>query len=91
MDRPMDDKTISISISGDKREFVAEELAIGGYANEAEVVNAGLALLEKRRKIETLKALIAEGDADFDCGDSMTLDEPGELARYIIENAKALK
>jgi antitoxin ParD1/3/4 len=91
MGNAMDDAAISVVISGEKREFIAEELVAGGYTDEADVVNAALSLLEKRRKIETLRALIAEGDADFERGDFMTFDEPGELTRYIVENAEVLK
>jgi putative addiction module CopG family antidote len=64
----MDDNTISVSISDERRQFIAAELATGHYADEADVVDAALGLLETRRKICTLRTLIAEGDADIAAG-----------------------
>ncbi|MDB5526864.1 MAG: type toxin-antitoxin system ParD family antitoxin [Rhizobium sp.] len=87
----MSEDRISVPLSDEKREFIAERIASGDYADEAEVLDAALALLEKRQKIEILRALIAEGDDDFERGDYMTFDEPGELTRYIVDNAEALK
>lgn len=87
----MSEDRISVPLSDEKREFIAERIAWGDYTDEAEVLDAALALLEKRQKIEILRALIAEGDDDFERGDYMTFDEPGELTRYIVDNAEALK
>jgi putative addiction module CopG family antidote len=58
-------ESITVSISGEKREFVAEQMATGNYSNEADVVDKALALLQAREKIGTLRALIAEGDTDI--------------------------
>jgi len=87
----MDDGKLSVAVSDHRREFIEEELAAGTYASEAEVVDAGLELLERSKKVGVLRALIAEGDADFERGDFMSFHEPGELSRYIIDNADALK
>ena len=86
----MDDGKLSIAISEGRREFIEEELASGGYADEAAVIEAALDLLERQRKTQTLRELIAEGDADFERGDFMSFHEPGELSRYIIENVDKL-
>ena len=86
----MDDGKLSVAISDSRREFIEGELASGSYADEAAVVEAALDLFERHRKAETLRELIAEGDADFARGDFMSFHEPGELSRYIIENADKL-
>ena len=64
----MDDKTISISISGDEQEFIAAQIASGNYADEKELLHAGLASLERETKLRELRRLIAEGDADIAAG-----------------------
>ena len=64
----MDDGKISIAVSDERREFIATELAKGNYSDEAGVVDAALELLETRRKVGVLRALIAEGDADIAAG-----------------------
>lgn len=64
----MSDDTITVSISEEEREFVAEQLATGNYSDEADVVRAALSLLKVQQKVGTLRALIAEGDADVAAG-----------------------
>ena len=64
----MDDNTISISVSEERRQFIAAEMATGHYADEADVVDVALGLLETRKKIGVLRTLIAEGDADIAAG-----------------------
>jgi antitoxin ParD1/3/4 len=87
----MDDHTISISVSDEEQAFIAAEIAAGRYASEREVLRAGLAVLEHETKLRELRTLIAEGDADFERGDYMTFNEPGELTQYIVDNAADLK
>ena len=64
----MDDGKLSVAVSDYCREFIEEELATGTYADEAEVVDAALELLENRKKLGMLRVLIAEGDADIAAG-----------------------
>lgn len=87
----MEDGKLSVAVSDHRREFIQEEIAAGTYADEAEIVDAALELLERSKKVSALRALIAEGDADFERGDFMSFHEPGELTNYIIDNADALK
>ena len=87
----MDDGKLSVAISDHRREFIDEELAAGKYADEAEVVDAALALLEKSRKVGTLQALIAEGAGDLGYGDPVGLSGSGDLSRYIVENVDTLR
>jgi antitoxin ParD1/3/4 len=86
----MDDGKLSVAISDSRREFIEEELASGSYADEAALIEAALDLLERHRRAEALRELLAEGDADFERGDFMSFHELGELSRYIIENADKL-
>lgn len=64
----MDDGKLSVAVSDHRREFIEEELAAGTYANEAEVIDAALELLESSKKLAALRTLIAEGDADIAAG-----------------------
>lgn len=64
----MDDGKLSVAVSDHRREFIEEELAAGSYASEAEIVDAALELLENKKKLDTLRALIAEADADIAAG-----------------------
>lgn len=61
----MDDGKLSVAVSDHRREFIEEELAAGTYADEAEIVDAALELLENGKKLTALRAAIAEGDADI--------------------------
>lgn len=83
----MDDGKRSVAISDHHREFIDEELATGKYADEAEIVDAALALLEKSRRIGVLRASAYEGDRSGHPGFS----ESGDLSRYVTENAEALR
>jgi putative addiction module CopG family antidote len=64
----MDDGKLSVAVSDQRREFIEEELAAGTYADEAEIVDAALELLESSKKLGVLRALIAEGDTDIAAG-----------------------
>lgn len=64
----MDDGKLSVTVSDHRREFIEDELAAGAYADEAEVVDAALELLENKKKLTALRALIADGDADIAAG-----------------------
>jgi antitoxin ParD1/3/4 len=87
----MDENAVSISVSDDEREFMDREIAAGKYADEQEVLRAGLAALERQQKMRELRRLIAEGDADFERGDYWTFAEANDLTQYIIDNAEALR
>ena len=85
----MDDGKLSVAVSDHRREFIDEELAAGAYANEAEVVDAALELLEKKKKLEALRAAIAEGDADIAAGRVHVFENAGDMARFAIERSKS--
>ena len=85
----MDDGKLSVAVSDLRREFIEEELAAGAYANEAEVVDAALELLEKKKKLEALRASIAEGDADIAAGRVHVFESAGDMARFAIERSNS--
>lgn len=87
----MDDGKLSVAVSDHRREFIEEELAAGKYADEAEMVDAALALLEQSKKVGVLRAMIDEANAQFERGDYRTFNESDDLTQYIIENAEALR
>lgn len=54
----------SLTLSQHWQEFIAEEVGSGRYASASEVMRAGLRELEiKKRKLDALKAHLAEGAA----------------------------
>lgn len=64
----MDEGKLSVAVSDHRREFIEEELAAGTYADEAEIVDAALELLENKKKLAGLRTAIADGDADIAAG-----------------------
>ena len=56
----MEDNAISISVSDDEREFIDSQIAAGRYADEQEMLHAGLAALEREQRLRILRELIAE-------------------------------
>lgn len=80
----MDDSTISVSISDERRKFIATELATGYYADEAGVVDAALGLLETRKKMHALRALIAEGDTDIAAGRVHEYETTEDLVKDVM-------
>ncbi len=91
MGKPMDDRTISISISGDEEEFIAGQLAAGHFADEKELLHASLAALEREAKVREFRQLIAAGDADIVAGRSMVFSDSAEFTQYVIGDAEALR
>ena len=87
----MDDKTISISISGDEEEFIAAQIAAGNFADEQELLHAGLAALEREGKVREFNLLIAEGDADVAAGRHMAFNDAAESTRYVMDDAETLR
>lgn len=57
-------KSTSVSLGNHFDGFVATQIESGRYGSASEVIRAGLRKLEdEERKLETLRALIAEGKA----------------------------
>jgi antitoxin ParD1/3/4 len=85
----MDDGKLSVAVSDHRREFIDEELAAGAYSSEAEVIDAALELLEKKKKLEALRAAIAEGDADIAAGRVHAFENAADMARFVVERSKS--
>ena len=85
----MDDGKLSVAVSDHRREFIEEELAAGIYADESEVIDAALELLENKKKLDSLRAAIAEGDADVAAGRVHVFENAGDMARFAIERSKS--
>lgn len=82
---------IYLELEADEAAFVDREVSRGAYANRAELLRAGLRLLESRErneKVAQLRLMIDEADADVAAGRFKEFSAPGELTRYIIEQAK---
>jgi antitoxin ParD1/3/4 len=57
-------KNTSISLGNHFDEFVSRQITAGRYGSASEVIRAGLRKLEdEEKKLETLRALIEEGQA----------------------------
>ena len=80
----MSDDAISISLSEEERLFVDSQIAAGKYADDSEILHAALAALERQQKLKVLRELIAEGDADFERGDFVSVDTAGEISEHIV-------
>ena len=87
----MTDRIISVTVTNEEQAFIDEQLASGRYADEAEVLRAGLVRLEHDEKVTTLRAVIAEADAQFDRGEYVTFDSADAAADFIIEQAQTLR
>ena len=87
----MSDDAVSISLSEEERLFVDSQIAAGKYADDSEILHAGLAALERQQRLQTLRELIAEGDADIARGDVVTFETAGELTDYIRTRAESLR
>jgi len=72
-------------VIGDRFEkFVTKQVESGRFNNASEVVRAGLRLLEdEETKLEELRKLIDEGDADIAAGRYTIYETAGELAEAI--------
>ncbi len=64
--------------------FIDKQVASGRFNNASEVVRAALRLLEdEEAKLEELRALIAEGDADIAAGRVVHVESPEHLLELI--------
>ena len=90
-DEPMSNDAVSIALSEEERLFVDSQIAAGNYADDAELLHAGLAALEREQRLRTLRALIDEGDADIARGDFVSFETAGELSEYIKTCAETLR
>lgn len=69
-------RNTSVSLGEHFTEFVQQQVASGRYATASDVLRAGLRLLEyEDAKLEQLKHLIAQSDADYKAGNVRELDD----------------
>lgn len=87
----MDENAISISVSDEEREFIDSQIAAGRYADDKELLHAGIAALEREERLQELRARIAASDAQYARGEYKSFNESDDLAQYIIDNAEALR
>jgi len=77
-------------VIGDRFEkFVTKQVESGRFNNASEVVRAGLRLLEdEEAKLEELRKLIDEGDADIAAGRVTRIDSTEQLTDMIMKRVK---
>lgn len=69
--------------------FIDREIASGRFNNASEVVRAGLRLLENEEaKLEELRRMIAEGDADLAAGRYTVYETEGEFTADIMRRVR---
>lgn len=80
-------KAINLTLQESELAFLTDMVKNGRFANQAEVISAGLRLLEDyeySQKTKRLLVLIAEGDADIAAGRVTEYASAKELADSII-------
>ena len=80
--------TRNINLTDHFDAFVASEIESGRYSNASEVLRAGLRLLEQQtreeqQRLESLRALVAEGIAQLDQGLGIRIEGEQGLSEYI--------
>lgn len=83
----MNQGTKPVSFTLGDREFITEMVSTGRFGNRTEVVRAGLRMLEdyeQSKKLQRLRAMIAEGDLDVKQGKVEQYDEPVDLMKDIL-------
>lgn len=79
----------SVALGAHFEKFVADQVALGRYNNESEVMRAGLRLLEEHElKLKELRALIDDGDRALAEGRMLTINDPRQYANSVIERGR---
>jgi len=79
----------SIVVGERFEKFIDQQVGSGRFNNASEVVRAGLRLLEdEEAKLQQLRALIAEGDADLAAGRYTVYESTDDLVGTIMERAR---
>lgn len=75
-------------VVGDRYEaFISEQIKAGRFNNASEVVRAGLRMLEDyETRLNNLRELIAEGEADIAAGRYTTYKNAGDLFKDIMQD-----
>jgi antitoxin ParD1/3/4 len=82
--------TMNVSLPDDLNEFVADQLANGGYNNQSEVVRDALRLLRVRSEARRqLNERLDRGTADADAGRTKPFTR--ELLEKVVERSKERK
>jgi antitoxin ParD1/3/4 len=71
--------------------FIDKQLASGRFNNASEVVRAGLRLLEdEEAKLEELRAMIDEADAEITAGKGIVVRDADHLVELVREEARKI-
>lgn len=82
---------MNISLTPKLENMVRKKVESGLYGNASEVVREALRAMDDRDSFKRLQAAIAEGDADFERGDSYELTPAliEEMAREAVRKYEA--
>jgi len=79
-------KAVNFTLKENEISFITDMVKNGRFANRAEVIRAGLRLLEDyeyQQKTKRLQVLIAQGDADIKAGRMTEYASANALAKRI--------
>lgn len=82
-------KTVSFTLGEHDRSFITSMVENGRFGSRTEVVRAGLRLLEDyeaNQKLNRLRALIVEGEADIEAGRVKAYNSPQELVNDVLKS-----
>jgi putative addiction module CopG family antidote len=84
-----------VELSDHFGQFIESQVASGNYKDPAEVVRAGLSLLEREaaetRRRAKLRELVDEGVRQLDAGEGIKINGPEELREVIRRSREGLK
>jgi antitoxin ParD1/3/4 len=81
-------KNTSFALGNHDRAFITDMVENGRFGNRSEVVRAGLRLLqdyENNQRLQRLRTLIAEGDADIEAGRVSEYANGDDLFQEIVD------
>lgn len=84
----MSDDAVSIFLSDEERLFVDSQIAAGNYADDAEMLHAGLAALERESTLADLREMTAVADRQIERGEYVGFSETDDMTEYVAAFAE---
>jgi len=86
---------MTVSLPPDVEEYLEEKTAAGFYPSISEAIRDGVRLMKERDaldniRLESLRAELAKGVADFECGDYVEYENADDFLRKIEEGGRKI-